>query len=172
MANTRPLMRNDVVELFQGLVSALEAKDIEIGIYNATIDLANSNRIPLTWSSEHFVEMYIAKARSVFSNLYAESYVNNVNFIERLKDNEFHPHDIASMPREHIFPQRWREIQEIEEKRMMSAYENTATSMSDQFYCGKCKKNKVSYYERQTRSADEPMTTFYTCLTCGNRWKR
>ena len=42
---------------------------------------------------------------------------------------------------------------------------------TDQFKCYKCKKRKCTYYEMQTRSADEPMTTFVTCLSCGNRWK-
>ncbi|OII72795.1 transcription elongation factor TFIIS [Cryptosporidium ubiquitum] len=40
-----------------------------------------------------------------------------------------------------------------------------------QFTCGKCKTNKTTYYQMQTRSADEPMTTFVRCLNCGNRWK-
>ena len=39
------------------------------------------------------------------------------------------------------------------------------------FTCGKCKKNNCSYYQMQTRSADEPMTTFVTCLECRNAWK-
>lgn len=30
---------------------------------------------------------------------------------------------------------------------------------------------KTTYYQMQTRSADEPMTTFVTCVNCGNRWK-
>ena len=37
--------------------------------------------------------------------------------------------------------------------------------------CGKCKKRETSFYELQTRSADEPMTTFITCLNCGHRWR-
>ena len=37
--------------------------------------------------------------------------------------------------------------------------------------CSKCKKNNCSYSEMQTRSADEPMTTFAYCLECGHRWK-
>lgn len=39
------------------------------------------------------------------------------------------------------------------------------------FQCGKCKSTKTTYYQMQTRSADEPMTTFVTCITCNNRWK-
>ncbi|KAJ7896402.1 transcription factor S-II, central domain-containing protein, partial [Mycena olivaceomarginata] len=39
------------------------------------------------------------------------------------------------------------------------------------FQCGKCKQWKTRYRQAQTRSADEPMTTFVTCTNCGNRWK-
>lgn len=44
-------------------------------------------------------------------------------------------------------------------------------SISLEFQCGKCKQRQVSYSQAQTRSADEPMTTFCECLACGNRWK-
>ena len=37
--------------------------------------------------------------------------------------------------------------------------------------CGKCKSNKTDYYQMQTRSADEPMTTYASCKSCGHRWK-
>ena len=39
------------------------------------------------------------------------------------------------------------------------------------FKCGRCKSKKTTYYQMQTRSADEPMTTFVTCLECEKRWK-
>ena len=42
---------------------------------------------------------------------------------------------------------------------------------TDQFQCGKCRQRKCTYYQMQTRSADEPMTTFVTCINCNNRWK-
>lgn len=37
--------------------------------------------------------------------------------------------------------------------------------------CHSCKQFKVTYYELQTRSADEPMTCFCTCQNCGKKWK-
>jgi len=37
--------------------------------------------------------------------------------------------------------------------------------------CGKCKSLKVSIYQQQTRSADEPMTIFANCLACKSRWR-
>ncbi|KAG8962466.1 RNA polymerase II elongation factor [Tulasnella sp. 419] len=42
---------------------------------------------------------------------------------------------------------------------------------TDAFKCGRCKQRKTRYRQAQTRSADEPMTTFVTCTNCGNRWK-
>jgi transcription elongation factor S-II len=40
------------------------------------------------------------------------------------------------------------------------------------FTCGRCKKDKCSVHQMQTRGADEPMTNFVTCLTCGHNWKQ
>lgn len=42
---------------------------------------------------------------------------------------------------------------------------------TDQFKCSRCNQRKCKYYQMQTRSADEPMTTFVTCVNCGNRWR-
>lgn len=38
--------------------------------------------------------------------------------------------------------------------------------------CGQCKKHTVDYFEKQTRGADEPMTCFCECLSCGYRWRQ
>jgi transcription elongation factor S-II len=40
------------------------------------------------------------------------------------------------------------------------------------YKCGKCKGNKTTYYQAQIRRADEPMTTFITCLDCNHSWKQ
>lgn len=50
----------------------------------------------------------------------------------------------------------------------MSAGGGTKT---DLLKCSKCKKRNCSYTQAQTRSADEPMTTFAYCNDCGHRWK-
>ena len=39
------------------------------------------------------------------------------------------------------------------------------------FRCAKCREYKTTYYEMQTRSADEPMTVFITCHICDITWK-
>lgn len=57
--------------------------------------------------------------------------------------------------------------QGIDESRL-AMVEGTQTDM---LKCGKCHKNNCTYNQLQTRSADEPMTTFVLCNNCGNRWK-
>ena len=42
---------------------------------------------------------------------------------------------------------------------------------SGMFTCSRCKSKRTTFYLLQTRSADEPMTAFITCMTCDNRWK-
>mmetsp|Transcript_28461 Transcript_28461/g.51430 ORF Transcript_28461/g.51430 Transcript_28461/m.51430 type:complete len:312 (+) Transcript_28461:157-1092(+) len=39
------------------------------------------------------------------------------------------------------------------------------------FTCGRCKSIKTTSTQKQTRSADEPMTVFVFCMNCGKRWK-
>ena len=51
-------------------------------------------------------------------------------------------------------------------------YELKPEAMTDTFKCNKCGSRETSYYEVQTRSADEPMTQFITCLNCNARWKQ
>lgn len=69
-------------------------------------------------------------------------------------------------------PARREEDAKMEEQNMNSAMAaQPEKSISDQLECGKCKQRKVSYSQAQTRSADEPMTTFCECTVCGNRWK-
>lgn len=48
---------------------------------------------------------------------------------------------------------------------------NKPAATTSEFRCGKCKKRECTYYQMQTRSADEPLTTFVQCVACGNRWR-
>ncbi|KAK3389132.1 putative DNA-directed RNA polymerase III subunit C11 [Sordaria brevicollis] len=36
---------------------------------------------------------------------------------------------------------------------------------------GTCNGQEAAFFQVQIRSADEPMTTFYKCMTCGHRWR-
>lgn len=169
-------LRGIVETRFQELgMSPIEAKDLEIGLYNSTIDYAASARIPLSWHSDVFQEAYLAKARSMFANLKKDSYIRNESLKDRLENHEFFPHDLPFITRESLFPELWAPIIEKERVRSKEAYEYRQASMTDHIKCITCLKkgwkSKITYYELQTRSADEPMTLMIKCHTCGHRWK-
>ena len=89
----------------------------------------------------------------------------------RYKKKEVSFEQICTMNHYDLFKSKWNERIEHQlliEKRQLEGNKSMAT---DQFLCKRCFKRECTYYEMQTRSADEPMTTFVTCITCGNRWK-
>lgn len=165
-------MRPNIVALYKKIgLTELQAKDLEIGVFNASIDYARDINIPANWESDAFTEIYLAKARSAYSNINPKSNIANPRLLKRIKAREFPPHAVAIKTHQELFPELWKEIMDKETLRHKEAYESLTVAMTDRYTCGKCKKNKCSYYEMQTRSADEPMTMFFTCLNCGNRWK-
>eukprot|EP00871_Galdieria_phlegrea_P004761 jgi/Galph1/5286/GphlegSOOS_G3968.1 len=40
-----------------------------------------------------------------------------------------------------------------------------------QVTCPRCSHQTAYFFQMQTRSADEPMSTFYRCAQCGYQWK-
>ena len=169
-------IREQVAQKFINLLSKYDISDdisnnIEKGIFNNTIIYSNKKGIIKQWDNIFFKKIYIMKAISVYSNLNPESYIGNERFIERLKSNEFQPYNIASMEPLQVFPEIWKPIYDEKEKRNKALYEVNKDMATDIFKCGRCHKKECTYYQLQTRSADEPMTTFVTCLNCGKRWK-
>lgn len=146
--------------------------ELEKGIYNWTINFAIEKSVTKNWNNPIFRQIYFDKARSVVLNLSPDSYVQNHRLHLRLsEEHEFTPRDIAFMSPDNMFPERWRDIMDIKLKREQNLGEIELTAMTDAFKCSRCKKRECVYYERQTRSADEPMTLFITCLNCNNSWK-
>ena len=75
------------------------------------------------------------------------------------------------MKHEELYPEIWEELILKNARKMELLSQENNQQGTSQFKCGKCKKNNCTYFQLQTRSADEPMTTFVHCLNCNNRWK-
>ena len=170
--------RDKIVEKFSKLLKQNKipshinvAKNIEKGIYNSIIKYSDKKGIIKRWDNKFFTKLYISKAMSIYSNLDKNSYIGNTRFIDRLRCNEFKAYKIAEMEPLQVFPEHWKEIQDEKHKRDKYLYEINKDLATDMFTCGRCKKKECTYFQLQTRSADEPMTTFVTCLNCGKRWK-
>lgn len=115
-------------------------------------------------------DSYKAKIKSLFSNLKNKS---SVHLRKRVQSGEIPPKRFATMTHEEMkSDERKAADEKLEKENMNNAMvAQVEKSISKEFQCGKCKQRMVSYSQAQTRSADEPMTTFCECMNCGNRWK-
>ncbi|KAL8050027.1 hypothetical protein ABFX02_06G056700 [Erythranthe guttata] len=110
------------------------------------------------------------KYRSVMFNIKDP---NNRDFRRKVLLGDIEPRDILELtPEEMASDERQVENEKLKQKALFNSERAAAPKAStDQFTCGRCKKKETTYYQMQTRSADEPMTTYVTCVNCGNHWK-
>ena len=148
----------------------LIARDVDIGIYNWSLDYATENKMIKSWMNPRFLAVYREKARSICDNLNPTSYVKNVHLLDRMKNKEFLPHDLSIMTKDRVHPEMWRNIIDTQVRKDLHIYDQKVEAMTDQYLCMRCKGRKVVYREIQLRSADEPMSIFFSCISCGNRW--
>jgi len=113
---------------------------------------------------------YKAKIRSLYVNLKDK---NNPGLRESIVSGELSVTRIAKMTSAELASEERkaadRQIAADNLHKSLGAEELQAET--DAFQCGRCKMRKCRYRQAQTRSADEPMTTFVTCTNCNNRWK-
>lgn len=154
--------------IIQRLDGRLENKklsgNLEKGIYNYAIKEATNRKVIKKWDNSQFAQIYIDRVRSIYMNL-------NDDIVLQMKTSNIKPHLVAFMTHQELRPDKWEQLIQEKIQRDKNKYETTIEAATDTFTCRKCKSNKCTYYQMQTRSADEPMTTFVTCIDCGNRWK-
>jgi transcription elongation factor S-II len=142
---------------------------MEKSIYNKTIKEARSKLVERSWNSMNFRELYKKNYIKVYSNI---STNKNADFVlNKIKYGLWEPEAIISMKPERLYPHIWEAILLKNSKKLAMLGKENKEQGTDIFRCGKCRKNNCTYFQLQTRSADEPMTTFVTCLECNNRWK-
>ncbi|KAI4158353.1 MAG: hypothetical protein LQ342_007522 [Letrouitia transgressa] len=113
---------------------------------------------------------YKSKIRSLFQNLKNKM---NPSLRVRVLSGEITPERFVVMTHEELrsAEQKAQDREYEKENEKNAEIGQLKRSISSSLECGKCKQRKVSYSQAQTRSADEPMTTFCECTVCGNRWK-
>lgn len=110
---------------------------------------------------------YAYQVRSISFNLGKQS----TGLLDRVRKGEVAPESMAHMDRRAMWPEFWARPENQPGRRIVLVKNDILTEEKTMLQCRKCKAWKVSYYEMQTRSADEPMTVFCECMACGARWK-
>ena len=141
------------------------AFNLEKGIYNYTIQKSNERHIVKKWENSYFVEIYLDKLKTIYLN------IMDIEVRKKLFSKNYKPHEIVFMEHHELSPSKWKSLLEAKKKRDEHIFCPKITATTDNFTCYKCKSKKCTYYQMQTRSADEPMTTFVSCLDWGNRWR-
>jgi len=161
-----------ISDSMSSLLSEEEITNLEAAIFLSTLHSAEKRHISKVWTYPLFTQLYSSMARTIVGNLNPNTYIQNKNLFKRFEDGELSLEEIASFGHTDLYPEIWKDslIRQFErEKRQLEGNRAMAT---DQFLCKGCKKRECTYYELQTRSADEPMTIFIQCLNCGKRWRQ
>jgi transcription elongation factor S-II len=152
--------------------SSDDIRALEKAIFQTTLRISTEQYIPRSWKSREFVEKYRQITRTVFCNIHPGSPVKNTRLIARVLEGEFPLTELPSMTSYEMFPENWFTLKDKLLQREQKILEGNKSRATDQFKCRRCNKRECTYYELQTRSADEPMTIFITCLNCGKEWRQ
>lgn len=163
------------------------ASNIEKSIHNEAFRRTRKSGLIPSWENPHFVTMYRSLTVGVLRTLKQEKRVgvsmkvcdDKVNLIiepwvVHAYKNGLLKKDFMKNPPEVLEPyglyaQTKSKLSERDAQRELAKMKDD--DYEGQFKCRKCGSKKTDYYQMQTRSADEPMTTYVTCKSCGNRWK-
>jgi transcription elongation factor S-II len=164
--NPQQFRKNICNKLLSVIANEIICINLEKGVFNYALKEGTSRKIIKKWDNPYFVQLYLDRLRSIYINL------KNNDLLIQLKNGEIAPQSLAFMTHQEMNQMQWNELIEQKIKRDANKYNtNTLQASTDMFTCRKCKSKRCTYYELQTRSADEPATIFVTCLDCGKNWK-
>lgn len=186
----RDYARGKFQELYPG--KSIKPRNAELAVYNWTVTHTECNMITTknkheieepSWENKLFRWRYKQRLMSVLFNI-----KNNPDLIKKVK-----PKDLETLTPGQMWPdgplgQAEKKLREKETAIEMARAKNEE-EYEGILTCPKCKSKKTSYYQLQTRSADEvsfplvffvpskrrltiqqPATNFCSCL-CGHRWR-
>ena len=165
--------RQYVLERISALLEIPIQDNICINLEKCILNYANDKAISLNiepaWDNHKYSDIYKHKFLQIQNNL-----ANSPVLKGWILDKKIKCVDVIQMRPEDMWPDG-PYAQKMEEriiKELRKSYLAQEIKNQEGFFtCGRCKSKKTSYYQLQTRSADEPMTTFVSCHNCDRNWK-
>jgi DNA-directed RNA polymerase subunit M/transcription elongation factor TFIIS len=188
----RDYARGKFQELYPG--KSIKPRNAELAVYNWAVTHTESSRFinkkkgsyeneEPSWENRLFRWRYKQRLLSVLFNL-----KNNPDMVKKVKPKELETLTPGQMWPEGPQGTTEKKLHEKEMAKEMAKAKND-TEYEGILTCPKCKSKKTSYFQMQTRSADEvslppmlfvsskrrltirqPATNFCSCL-CGHRWR-
>lgn len=140
------------------------AVNVEKGIYNWSIKEATNKKVIRKWNNSHFVNIYLSHFRSIYTNL-------STQVVGMITSGQTEAKEVAFLTHQELNPERWDALIQAKSERDKYKFIDRIEASTDTFICRKCRSKRCSYYQLQTRSSDEGISTFVQCLDCSTRWK-
>jgi transcription elongation factor S-II len=161
------------------------SRNAEISTLNWAVQATRRINEDASWENPRFRKMYKTKVHWLTTELRRPNHVvalttavegdqvrvslNLVNQLaHRLKTKELEAKNLAKYPADVLWPDGPMAKAAFKIKERDNMRERAKAQMDEdyvgQFKCGKCKSVKTTYYQMQTRSADEPMVRFLVFL--------
>jgi DNA-directed RNA polymerase subunit M/transcription elongation factor TFIIS len=165
--DARKFVCHTFVEVFDG------NKELSRLLEKSILDYSKSYCIEkkhiLAWSNIHFRRIYLRKYRSILFNL---KDVTNTSFKMGIMNDKLNVKDVPYMSYVDVNPPIWNDIlSKIQQREINTIIADNKELQEGAIQCKICKMYKTKHTSVQIRRADEPMTTFVSCLICKKNWK-
>ena len=150
-----------IIELSTILVDIKKAMALEKGIFEFSLIHTFMNN----FQQKFVISVYLDKINEVINNINGNKKINNETLKQAILNGEIRPELVPFLSPQQMHPKRWSEIMSIRKYRE-DKENNIATT--DLYKCRKCGERKAKISQMQIRCADEPISTFVTCLVCYN----
>ena len=121
------------------------------------------------WDNPYYTDIYKHKFMALRNSILASEELRAAIVSKKYKPSEIPELKPWELEKDGRYAQTMEERIHLELRKELAKVENK--NVEGFFTCRRCKSKRTTYYELQTRSADEPMTVFVSCLNCDNHWK-
>ena len=147
----------DTEKIFENYISKKNTKLLVEHIINYCTKYSEDNDLI-------FVQSIIDTKVSYIISLFEKN-----NFLkDSIKKKTINPSELCNIKQEFIEPDKYEHIMK---KKELEEYRRNNQASSNVFKCNKCGESKCQVTQKQTRSGDEPATTFVECMECGFMFK-